>query len=107
MNFGIEFGMSLLVFGILAKWYAWPYLRSRSFTRALLIPFLVCYLGLMSLVPGIVDPAVTHSSFALYQAWGDFIAFLLALAAFVLPEASPRSSCGRVTYSDHWSFSIL
>lgn len=87
LNFGIEFAMSLLVFGTLAKWYVWPFLRARPRTEALLIllvPFLPRYLGLASLVPGVVDPSVTQSTFALYQAYGDFIAFALAFVAFVL-----------------------
>ena len=87
VNFGIEFGMSLLVFSVLAKWYVWPFLRTRDFSAALLIllsPFLLRHLGLMSLVPGVVDDEVTRSAFARYQAYGDFIAFLLAFAAFVL-----------------------
>jgi hypothetical protein len=100
VNFGIEFGMSLLVFGLLTKSYAWPYLRSRSFTRALLVllaPFLVCYLGRISLVLGIVDPAATHCSFALYQAWGDLIAFPGSCGLCPgqeKPEASSRRSVG-------------
>jgi hypothetical protein len=79
--------MSLLVFSLLAKWYVWPFLCARPCTQALLIllvPFLMRYMGLMSLVPGVVDPAVTQSAFAFYQAYGDFVAFLLAFAAFVL-----------------------
>ncbi|HXZ32439.1 MAG TPA: hypothetical protein VEH30_09165 [Terriglobales bacterium] len=86
-NFAIEFGLSLLVFGLLGKWYVWPFLQARPVTQSLLIllvPFLPRYLGLMSLVPGVVDPAVTRSAFAFYQAYGDFLAFVLAFAAFVL-----------------------
>jgi hypothetical protein len=87
VNFGVEFGLSLLVFSLLGKWYVWPFLCVRPFTQALLLllsPFLLRYLGLMSLVPGVVEPAVTRSTFAFYQAYGDFLAFLLAFAAFVL-----------------------
>jgi hypothetical protein len=75
-NFGIEFGMSPLVFASLAKWYVWPYLSTRPLTPTLLIllsPFLLRRLllrrlGLMSLVPGVVNLAVRQSSFAPYQA---------------------------------------
>jgi hypothetical protein len=101
VNFGIEFRMSLLVFGLLAKWYAWPYLRSRSFTRALLIllaPFRVCYLGLMSLVPGIVDPAVTHSSFRAVSSLGRLHRISPGSCGLCpgqeKPEANPRRSVG-------------
>jgi hypothetical protein len=87
LNFGIEFGLSLLVSGMLARWYVWPFLSAQPFSKALLIlllPFLPRYLGLMSLVPGVVDPAVTHSAFAQYQAYGDLAAFVLAFVCFVL-----------------------
>jgi hypothetical protein len=87
LNFGLEFGLSLFVFSLLAKWYVWPFLHARPFEDALLlllVPFLPRYLGLISLVPGVVDPAVTQSKFAFYQAYGDFAAFLLALLAFIL-----------------------
>jgi len=87
--------MSLLVFGLLAKWYVWPFLNERPYTQALLILlvlFLPRYLGLMSLVPGVVDPGVTQSAFAFYQAYGDFVAFLLAFAAFILVRSRhPRA----------------
>jgi hypothetical protein len=104
-NFGIEFGLSLLIFGLLAKWYAWPFLRARPVTQALLlllVPFLPRYLGLMSLVPGVVDPVVTRSAFAFYQAYGDFLAFMLAFVAFVLVRARNSYALGAV-----WIFNIF
>ena len=83
----------------------WSYLRTRSFRQSLLIlisPFLVRHLGLMSLVPGVVDSAVTDSSFALYQAYGDFIAFLLAFAAFALVRSGHRHALVAV-----WVFNVF
>jgi hypothetical protein len=50
VNFGLEFALSLLVSILLVKWYAWPYLREKEFSVALLLllsPFLVRYLGLI------------------------------------------------------------
>lgn len=105
LNFGVEFGMSLLVFSLLAKWYVWPFLCARPCTQALLIllvPFLMRYMGLMSLVPGVVDPAVTQSAFAFYQAYGDFVAFLLAFAAFVLVHSRHPQALAIV-----WVFNVF
>jgi hypothetical protein len=105
LNFGLEFAMSLLVSVLLAKWYLWPYLKTRPFSPALLIllsPFLVRYLGLVSLVPGVVDPAVTQSAFAFYQAYGDFLAFLLALSAFILVRLRQRHALLAV-----WVFNLF
>ncbi len=56
----------------------------------------------MSLVPGVVDPAVTQSAFAFYQAYGDFVAFLLALAAFVLVRSRYPQALAIV-----WVFSVF
>jgi hypothetical protein len=47
-------------------------------------------------VPGVVDPAVTQSTFAFYQAYGDALAFLLALTAFVL-----------VRYMHPWALAVV
>lgn len=105
LNFGIEFAMSLLVFSLLAKWYVAPHLRALPFRHALLIllsPFLLRHLGLMSLAPGVVEPAVTQSRFALYQAYGDFIAFLLALTAFTLVRFGSRRAIAVV-----WIFNLF
>jgi len=59
LNFGTQFVISLLIFGLLAKWYVWPFLCRRPYSEGLLLlllPFLLRYLGLVSLVPGVVDP---------------------------------------------------
>ncbi len=105
VNFGVQFALSLLVFGLLAKWYVWPFLRVRPFTQALLLllsPFLLRYLGLISLVPGVVEPAVTRSTFAFYQAYGDLLAFLLALIAFVLVRSQYSHALAIV-----WVFNVF
>jgi hypothetical protein len=105
VNFGIEFGLSLLVFSLLAKWYAWPFVCARPMREALLIllvPFLPRYLGLMSLVPGVVDPAVVESKFAFYQAYGDSLAFLLAFTAFVLVRSRNPQALAMV-----WIFNVF
>ena len=105
VNFGLEFSMSLLVFALLARWYVHPWLGQRSFDHALLIllvPFLPRYLGLMSLVPGVVDSSTTTSTFAFYQAYGDFLAFLLALASFALVR---RRVAGALTVV--WVFNVF
>jgi hypothetical protein len=105
MNFGVEFAMGLLVSFLLARWYVWPFLCSRTFAgglQILLAVFLPRYLGLMTLVPGVVDPAVTRSQFAFYQAWGDFGAFLLVIVAFILVrEGHP------VTLAAVWFFNVF
>lgn len=105
LNFGVEFAMSLLVCILLARWYVWPFLKERPLPQALLIllvPFLPRYLGLMSLVPGVVDQVVTQSAFAFYQAYGDFIAFLLALTAFALIHWRQRMALPVV-----WLFNVF
>ena len=105
VNFGVEFGLSLLVFSLLGKWYVWPFLCVRPFTQALLLllsPFLLRYLGLTSLVPGVVEPAVTRSTFAFYQAYGDFLAFFFALVAFVLVRSRHSRALAIV-----WAFNIF
>ena len=105
LNFGLQFAMSLLVFTLLAKWYAWPYLQTRSSKHAILLllsPFLLRYLGLISLVPGVVDPAVTQSPFAFYQAYGDFLAFLLAFVAFLFVRYDRKFALATV-----WLFNVF
>jgi len=105
LNFGIQFAMSLVIFGLLAKWYVWPFLCRRHYSEGLLLlllPFLLRYLGLVSLVPGVVDPAVTQSAFAFYQAYGDFAAFVLAFFAFVLVRAQHPWALAAV-----WIFNVF
>jgi hypothetical protein len=112
-NFGVEFGMRLVVFILLGKWYA-----KAVFEQATLQPgapdtaisFLLRYLALMSLARH-RRSGVTQSTFALYQAYGDFIAFLLALTAFTMVRfrqnerslrSRPLTYLGRSIFSTRW-----
>jgi hypothetical protein len=105
LNFSLELTMSFVVFGLLAKWYFWPYVSTLPFTQGvliLLLPFLFRHLGLMSLVPGVVDPELTQTTFAWYQAYGDFIAMILALISFILVHKRWKYALAVV-----WLFNIV
>jgi hypothetical protein len=43
VNFAVEFVMSLLVFTLLARWYAWPFLNQKPFPSALLLLLSLSY----------------------------------------------------------------
>lgn len=104
-NFAIEFTMSFVVFGLLAKWYVVPFIERKPFNQALIIlllPFLLRHLGLMSLVPGVVDTALTKTTFAFYQAYGDYLAMLLALLSFIAVHQRWRYALAVV-----WAFNIV
>lgn len=105
INFCLEFTMTLVVFGLLAKWYIWPYLQKLSFISALILltlPHLLRYLGMASLSPIVVDPAFTQTSYVLFQAYGDFIAMLLALVSVVALRIHWKYAIGLV-----WIFNIF
>ena len=46
-------------------------------------PHLARYLGLVSLVPVVVAPALTTTPFAFYQGYGDFLTAVFALIAII------------------------
>ncbi len=77
--------LGLLVFGLAARWYVWPYLRRRSLKDAL-TPLLLFhglrYIGLAFLIPGVTDQ-VLDLRFANPAAYGDLSAALLALLALM------------------------
>ncbi len=75
--------LSFLCFGLTAKWYIMPNLRSMPTERALMPLLLVHstrYLGLTFLLPGVVSSALPPA-FAKPAAYGDLLAALLALLA--------------------------
>lgn len=83
--FGVQFLLSLIVYGLLAKWYVAPALARLSLHDALiplLVPHAFRHLGLVFLVPAVVAPTLPPA-FALPAAYGDLLAGLLALLAMI------------------------
>ena len=85
--FGTQFVLSLLGYGLIAKWYVAPRLAALPLHDAL-IPLLflhaVRYVGLVFLVPAVVAPGLSPA-FARPAAYGDLLTGLLAfLTIFAL-----------------------
>jgi len=84
---GVAFGF--IAWGVVTARYIWPALRHKERSEALQ-PILILhsfrYLGLATLVPGVVSPDLP-AAFARPEAYGDFIAAILAvLTLLVLPR---------------------
>ena len=83
--FGIQFGLSLLVFGLLAGWFARPFLQGFDLPEALFwltVPHAFRHLGMVFEVPGVVSPDMP-ASFSLAAAYGDLAAGVLAVLTLV------------------------
>ncbi len=83
--FGLQFLLSLIGYGLIARWYVAPRLAALPLRDAL-IPLLFLHalrhMGLVFLVPAVVAPTLPQG-FALFAAYGDLLAGLLALLAIV------------------------
>jgi hypothetical protein len=82
--FFLQFSLSLLVFGLLARWLLAPWLAQQSVPQAifwLIIPHAFRHIGMVFLVPGMV--ASLPQNFALVAAYGDLAAGLLAILALI------------------------
>ena len=83
--FGLQLGLSLSVYTLLARWYVTPWLEKKSLhvaLTALTFPHAFRHVGLAFLVPGLVAQPLP-SSFAFAAAYGDFISGLLALLSVI------------------------
>jgi len=83
--FGLQFLLSLILYGLIARWYVAPRLARLPLYEAL-IPLLFLHafrhLGMVFLVPAVVEPTLPRA-FAAPAAYGDLLAGLLALLAIV------------------------
>jgi len=83
MPLSLLFG--LVAFGLTAKWYVMPWLKSVSRKRAL-TPLLLLhsfrYIGLAFLIPGVTVQAL-DAGFTIPAAYGDLLAAVLALVALI------------------------
>ena len=83
--FGLQFFLSLVVWGLLAKWLLAPWLENKSPHEALLwltVPHAFRHVGLVFLVPGVVAQPLPED-FANPAAYGDLITGVLALVALI------------------------
>ena len=102
--FGLQFVLSLFVFGLLAKWEIAPRLARLSRHEALFwltLPHAFRHVGMVFLVPGLVAQPLSPD-FVIAAAYGDLAAGLLALLALVFLRSRWAGALGIV-----WIFSII
>jgi hypothetical protein len=83
--FVLQFLLSVLVIGLLAKWELTPRLNKLSLHEALFwltVPHALRHVGLVFLVPGVVHQPLPDA-FAVPAGYGDLTAGLLALTALI------------------------
>ena len=102
--FGLQMLLSLLVYGLLARWYVAPRLAALPLPTAL-APLLFLHafrhLGMVFLVPTVVGPSLPPA-FAVPAAYGDLLAALLALLAIVALRAGWRPALALT-----WLFNVV
>ena len=102
--FGLQFLLSLLVIGLLAKWVLAPWLANQPPRRALFwltVPHAFRHIGMVFLVPGVVSQPLPDS-FAIPAAYGDLAASLLALLALAALRTGWAGALALV-----WLFNIV
>ncbi len=83
--FGLQFFLSLVVWGLIAKWLLAPWLEKKSPPDALFwltLPHAFRYMGMVFLVPGVVARPLPDA-FATPAAYGDLVTGVLALLALI------------------------
>ena len=88
----VSFGLSIITWGLIGKWYVMPRLNAMPRPDAL-TPLLLFHsfrhIGLVFLVPGVVSHSLTPA-FAYPAAYGDLLAAILGLIAI----GALRMGCG-------------
>ena len=101
--FGLQFIISLVVFGLLAKWLLSPWLDRQSQHQALFwltLPHAFRHVGMVFLVPSVVAQPLPEY-FSIAAAYGDLAAALLALLAMNALRSGWASALALV-----WIFNI-
>jgi hypothetical protein len=102
--FLLQFVLSLIVIGLLAKWYAAPLLAEKPLQLALmvlLIPHAFRHIGMAFIVPLLNQPGMP-TDFAVTAAYGDLLSGLLALLALIALKSRWAVAIPLV-----WIFSIV
>ncbi len=88
--FGLQFFLSVVVWGLIAKWLVTPWLETKSPRQALFwltLPHAFRHVGMVFLVPGVVAQTLPES-FAAPAAYGDLLTGVLALLALIALRTS-------------------
>ena len=88
--FGLQFVLSVVVWGLLARWLLSPWLEQKSRQEALFwltVPHAFRHVGMVFLVPGVVAQPLPES-FANPAAYGDLLTGVLALLALIALRTS-------------------
>jgi hypothetical protein len=107
--FWLQLACSVLVFSLVAVWYAWPYLRTRSRNGALIALLFVHvprYIGMTLLVVGMVDSKLP-GSFTSAAAYGDLIEAALALVCIFALRGNWSFAIPLVWVTNIWGFADL
>lgn len=103
ISFAAQAALSLVSFGLLARWFVYPRLRERPLAEAL-TPLLLFQtfrtIGLVFLVPSVVDSSLP-AAFAIPGEVGDQLAVLLAFASLVALRLRWRGALALV-----WVFTV-
>ena len=102
--FGLQFLLSLVVYGLLATWYVAPRLEGKRLDRALpplLLPHAFRHVGLSFLVPGVVAERLPDA-FAGPAAYGDLAAATLAILSLIALRRGWSAARSLV-----WVFSVI
>ncbi len=102
--FLLQFVLSLVVFGLVAKWVLAPWLARQSQREALFwltLPHAFRHMGMVFLVPGVVAQPLPES-FANPAAYGDLLTGVLALLTLVLLRIEWKGVIGAV-----WLFNVV
>lgn len=101
--FFLQFTLSLIVIGLLAKWLLVPWLARQSPQMALFwltVPHAFRHIGMVFLVPGVV--LQLPENFASAAAYGDLAAGILALLSLIALHKNWKGALGFV-----WLFNIV
>lgn len=102
--FGLQFVLSLLVIGLLAKWTLTPWLEGLPRRQALFwltLPHAFRHVGMVFLVPSVTAQPLPEA-FAIPAAYGDLATGLLALLALIGLRTSWAGALALV-----WVFNIV
>lgn len=107
--FWMQLLVSCAVVSLITTWYVWPRLTKRPLNSALTLLLWVHvprYVGMVLLVPGMVDPGLP-SEFRSGAAYGDLLAAALALASICALRSNWRFGVPLVWITNIWGFGDL